>query len=498
MKSFTASYFDSILKTDSGFTLLRSRSAHLVLSFLYQTFRINHIQSVNSDEFETRLTFFLQEHLDEKRALEEDEMAENFNKNKENAEIQLRASDYIKSWCEKKDYIRRYYNRDGVAVIELNPGIERLFNWLETCEQKEFVGTESRFQNILFRLRDLHQHINAAPETRIAELKNKKAEIDEEINRIKKTGEVQTYSPAQIQERLMDIDKNSHELLSDFRQVEENFRTILNGIYKKQSEDDSSRAAILGYTLDTDSKLRNSLQGQSFATFWNFLSQDSENEINTIVRDIVLKSQSSNDFLLQLKHYLYEAGHKIIEQNRMLTDRITRVLKQETAGERKQIANLITSIKKGMHEYKQKIENGSAKVQSDFMKIEAKPLLDFRYARVPQFYSPNYELPEVKSFDVQAVNPSDFSELFTQFYIDEKKLLQNIEFFKEANGEKQFTLKEFLNRFPLEKGIAEFVAFFGLTRTNDKIIICEKEFDEIMIQNGTVVYKIRAPRLLFL
>ena len=188
MKSLSSSYFNSLLKNDAGFSLLHSRSAHLVLSFLYQVFRVNHIQSINSDEFETRFAVFLQEHLDEESKLREDEADSEdiLSQIKENAELQLRARAYVNSWCNSKEYLRRYYNRDGDAVIELNPSIERLFNWLENCEQKEFVGTESWFQNILLQLRDLHQHINADPESRIAELKKKKRKLMRKLRQSEK------------------------------------------------------------------------------------------------------------------------------------------------------------------------------------------------------------------------------------------------------------------------------------------------------------------------
>lgn len=499
MKSSTSSYFNSLLKSDAGFSLLHSKSAHLVLSFLYQIFRVSHVQSINSDEFETRFSVFLQEHLDEESKLKEDEedSQDILSQIKSSAELQLRARAYVNSWCNTKEYLRRYYNREGEAVIELNPSIERLFNWIENCEQKEFVGTESRFQNILLQLRDLHQHINTDPETRITELKKKKAEIDAEINRIKKTGTVQTYTSVQIQERLFELDKNSRELLSDFRQVEENFRKIMQEIYKKQSEGTSSRANILGYTLDTDSKLRNSPQGQSFSTFWNFLSQDSDNEINSVTTDIISKSNTENEFLLQLKHYLYDAGHKIIEQNRTLADRLNRVLKVDAAAERKQISNLISSIKKDMNDYVRKVEDGKAQMEDSFMSIETKPFLYFPQARTLQPPSAQKEFSKVSAFNVQAVNPLDFAELFTQFYIDEKKLLKNIEEFRKVNGNRQFTLKEFLQSFPLEKGLSELIAFYGLSQTI-KSTINTDETDEIEIKKEDTLYKIRVPRLIFL
>ena len=43
------------------------------------------------------------------------------------------------------------------------------------------------------------------------------------------------YTPVQMVERLREVSKAARELLSDFRQVEENFKTILADVYKKQS-----------------------------------------------------------------------------------------------------------------------------------------------------------------------------------------------------------------------------------------------------------------------
>ena len=333
------------MENDPGFNMLHSRDSAFIISFLYKVFRSdNSTSAIESEEIESRLASYLLEHPEDEQELNADE-------NEEidySADYQIKAQRYINNWCDKKKYLYRTYNKQRNKIIELNPSIERLFNWIENCEKKDFVGTESRFQSILFQLRNLNQNINEDPQERIEALKKQKKDIDKEIEQIKNTGRVKTYNQNQIKEYLNEIDRSSRELLSEFKQVEENFRSNIKDIYKKQSEVDSTRGEILGYTLDVDNKLRKSPQGQSFFTFWNFLAQDSENEINSIASSIVSKTEIQDEFILQLRHYLFDAGHKIIEQNRTLTDRISQLLKQQTAGERKRVSKLIADIKKEM------------------------------------------------------------------------------------------------------------------------------------------------------
>ena len=162
MGSFESQYVQHLLQTDSSFVLLRSRSAHLTISFLYTQFRKSNIQVIASDELEISLAAFLKEHDSEENLLEDD-FAESdmLSSLHETLDLQLRARKYIQNWCsDEKGYIRRYYNKENVPVVELTPAIERLFTFLEEAEPKSFVGTESRFLTILHQLRELNQNIN--------------------------------------------------------------------------------------------------------------------------------------------------------------------------------------------------------------------------------------------------------------------------------------------------------------------------------------------------
>jgi len=494
-------FLDSTLKSDPALLLLRTPSSLFVIPFLYGQFRKNNLATIPSEDLETNLSVFLQENIEAQKVLGKELDSENTQDQlKENADYKLRARKYISLWCsEEKEYIRRYYNSQNVAVVELTPSLERLFSFLEEIEPKKFVGTESRFRTILFQLRELYQNINEDPETRIAQLKKQRKQIDDEIKQIQETGIVKTYTDVQVQERIEEIVRNSRSLLGEFRQVEENFRVILQEIYKKQSEIEATKGSILGYTLDTDSKMRQSAQGQSFSSFWSFIAQDKDNEIASLSRSITQSVKTdANDFLLYLKRNLYNSGQKIIEQNRILTERLNRILRQENASERQQIKALTTEIKGLMRQYFEKFGDEKSPISENAMTVQTKPGTSFPQARKPILPEKNSEFKEIYSFDMNATDFSDFTELFNQFYIDEKELYANIASFKEKHGAGQFTLKDLISDFPIQKGLSELVAYFAIANKEKYISVdCEKE-DEISYQKDDRTVTVKVPRMVFL
>ena len=161
MKEISTQYrsFDvsRVLDSDSGLQLLRTPSARFVIPFLYTQFRVNNISSISSDDLESSLVSFLMQHREEEKVLQEDlrnvELYEedigSLDKDsggfgetrsflKDNLDFQVRAKKYVTLWCsDEKAILRRYYNRQNIAVVELTPSIERLLTFLEEIEPED-------------------------------------------------------------------------------------------------------------------------------------------------------------------------------------------------------------------------------------------------------------------------------------------------------------------------------------------------------------------------
>ena len=105
----------------------------------------------------------------------------------------------------------------GEMFLELTSDSERALKWMEELNPKEYVGTESRFNNIYRLLEELSTGVNENPEDRIRELKEEKRKIDSEIREIEISGKVKTLNSFQIEERFYQVSMAARELLSEFK-----------------------------------------------------------------------------------------------------------------------------------------------------------------------------------------------------------------------------------------------------------------------------------------
>ena len=99
---------------------------------------------------------------------------------------------------------------------------------------KEFVGAESRFSDIYSRLKDLVEGSQVNPEKRLEQLSVKKAALNREIRDLKEQGEFKVYDDWQIRERFEELSRSARDLLSDFKQVEDNFKGITKRLFESK------------------------------------------------------------------------------------------------------------------------------------------------------------------------------------------------------------------------------------------------------------------------
>ena len=511
MQSSDSAYIAALIAEDSGLRLLRSKNPAPTISFLFKTFRERNQQTINADRFETLLADFLrtQEFSNSGNTGIDDWYDENESEVQNSEEFRLamqtieaRAHFLANKWCsEKAGYIKKYYNERQEVIIELSAGVERLFTWLDTMDAKTFIGTESRFQDILHKLRELSQNTARDPQVQIEELEKQKKELQQRINAIKKTGEAEVYTPVQMVEHLREVSKASRELLSDFRQVEENFKTILADVYKKQSVSET-KGAVLGYALDANLEMKETPQGQTFDSFWDFLAIDAgKNEINHLTQTIIAQVTEhgigwEDTFLLHLKQYLHEAGRKIIDTNHSLTHRLNRVLLSRDRGDRKQLTELIAFIKTKAFE----LADRNIVLSEDFG-IQTKPILRFPQARtliLPPLKQ-NFE-PIISFTEQESAELLQQSGLFNQFYVDENLLKKHIEQYRSRflHGAVQFSLHDLIEKFPIEKGLSEAAAYFALApKLSPAAVILDDVTEHITYTYNNRSVVLTVPKLIF-
>ncbi len=144
---------------------------------------------------------------------------------------------------------------------------------LESLKTRPFVATESRLHTAVELLRQIVHGTDTDPESRLTDLRRRRAEIDAEIAAVE-AGRLPVLEPAGVRDRYQQFTSTARELLSDFREVEENFRRLDRAAREKIATWDGSKGGLLAELVGSRSEITQSDQGHSFQAFYDFLLSD--------------------------------------------------------------------------------------------------------------------------------------------------------------------------------------------------------------------------------
>ena len=100
----------------------------------------------------------------------------------------------------------------------------------------------------------------------------KRNELDEEIKRIRETGEAPIFGEDMVRDNVHDLSDLIENFLSDFRAIEEFFKEHAREIARLYAAGDASKGDIVEKTLDADDELRACNQGKSYFGFRSMMT----------------------------------------------------------------------------------------------------------------------------------------------------------------------------------------------------------------------------------
>jgi len=210
---------------------------------------------------------------------------------------------YLEEWAKGEvAFLRKYYPKGREdAEFDLTSSSEKAIEWLKSLQQKQFVGTESRLLTIYQMMRDLVDLTETDPRVRIQTLQTQRAELDDEIALLKQTQLIRV-DPTQVKERFYQVEDTANQLLSDFREVEENFRALDRSVRERIATSSKSKGELLDEIFGDQDAIGDSDQGKSFRAFWAFLmSPARQQELTDLVEKILtlppVKSLEPSSFL---------------------------------------------------------------------------------------------------------------------------------------------------------------------------------------------------------
>lgn len=478
---------DKLLSESASVKLIRAQNAALILSFLHKEFKTSNRVMIPNAELVHKLC----DHIAATGHQEGDESSDDASDN------EARAKRYLDTWTEQ-GFLRKFPDDTGEHMHELTPETEKVLQWIEGLQKKEFIGTESRFKDIFKKLRDLVENSTEDPLEKIKELEQKKKAIEAEIRQIKITQNVVTFNNTQIKERFFEVNRLARELLADFKEVEQNFKDIIRNIYEKQSDATLNKGHIVGYALDAIEDLKQKDQGKSFYAFWQFLIADkSQEELKTLVDEVyeLLEDKGiefdDDRFLRRMKTSLHAAGKKVLESNRQLSAKLSKVLAEREMAERRKAIELIAEIRGCAL----RVLNNPPK-EDAFITIDGSAEVNLVMNR-PLGEEP--QEPAMKNHPGEVASLEDLANLnleslFNQFTINKTELQNHIsELLKEK---KQVSLGEVLKKHPVEKGLSEVLTYMSIASQSNKHIISDNEYEVVAINKKEKRY-VKLPQVIF-
>jgi hypothetical protein len=453
--------YADLLQHSPSIRLLMSRQAELMLSFFDWVFR----QQGQSAVGQERLQMLLADYLRYRQVEEDAEDADFVVRSQDSYET--KAATYLKRWI-KQAFLTNYPDERGEAMYELSSHTEKTLQWMESLQKQAFVGTESRFKDIVQRLNELVAYSNEDRAARLDRLNQQKATIEAEINRLQEGEEMDVFDATQVQSRLMDLTRSAKELLSDFKEVEENFKQITRNIYQQHALFGQQKGQILDFTFEALDQLKESDQGKSFYAFWTFLlMQSRQDEWQQMVDQLqtVLQERDigfSDRFLLRMKSHLYESGKKVYEANDQMAEKLSRIIGEKTLTERHQLKEVIGEVKQLVVTLSDQPTSIPAEL-SLFM--PAKPKFGLPLER-PLTASPS-EIPEFTQAPVRSSesweSAAGLLHLFEQTPINRDELRRRIQL--ALRERKQISLHELIQQAGgIDQGLTEVFAYLQVLK----------------------------------
>jgi len=478
-----------LFESSPSIQIIRMRNAQWVIPFLFKAFKTENKLNLPEPALINLLAEELRGHTEGVEDLEEARIE--FGEDEES-----RARKYLLNWVQKR-LLQDFPDSDAVTQYQLSAHSEKLFQWLQSLEKRQFVGTESRFRFLFQTLREMVEYTEDDTVKRLEELKNRKAEIDKEIKKIEMGFKPEIYTNAQLRERLEWFTRLSHELLSDFREVEDNFKYIHRTIVEQHTRAEINKGAIVGFAFEAYDALRKSDQGKSFYAFWDFLvSRAGQEEWRQLTDQLLLLLQdrsieSDGDFVQNIKSLLLQRGRNVYEANDKMAEKLSRIITEKEIARHRRLRQQIGSIKELVFQF---MEEESPRC--GLMLATPAPIRMSMERRLNLVERQGSQVVKQPANALEKIEDLErFGRLLNATYIDKKRLWQKVE--QTLQTRTTATLSEIIETTGLEHGVGEVISYFSFLREKASRVQFMQEITELIPLNVEKTQFIEVPYLLF-
>ena len=386
------------------------------------------------------------------------------------------ALDYLNDWAAPdKGWLRKFYQPGSdEPQFDLTPTTEKAIAWLGQLSERSFVGTESRLLTLFELLRQISEGSESDPAKRITELRKRRSEIDADIARVE-AGDIMLLDDTALKDRFQQFVQLARELLTDFREVEHNFRQLDRRVRERIALWEGAKGELLEEIMGERDAIGDSDQGKSFRAFWDFLMSSRRQEELTELLEHVLAlpavADLQPDARIRRIHYDWlEAGEHTQRTVAQLSQQLRRFLDDRAWLENRRIMDILHGIETKALALRQSPPAGE-------VTSIAEPAASIELPMERPLHSPALK-PLIADVALQAGDEDvDPSALYGQFIVDRGRLLRHIRQALQARS--QVTLRELIDGQPLQQGLAELITYLQLGSESFKAVVDEQTDDVI-------------------
>lgn len=455
--------YDQLLlqrRNHPAWRLLAADNAPMIASFLHCSFIVSNVRTVSRQQ----LSSLLDDHL--------------YHLHESAGEVIFPkpAATYLDDWAsDDKGWLRKYYPPgQDEAHFDLTSSTEMAIEWLNSLGKRDFIGTESRLMTVFDLLHQIVDGTELNPRVRIAELQRRKADIDAEIAKIA-GGRLDLMEPTQVRERFQQMASTARELLSDFRAVDQNFRSLDRTVREQIATWDGSKGQLLEQIFGRRDLIADTDEGKSFRAFWDLLMSPSRQDELSALLAKVLELEPvralAPDGRMQRIHYDWlEAGEVTQRTVARLSEQLRRYLDDQAWLENRRIMELMRGIEQKALALRGAVDDRA------FMQIdEPAPAVALPMDRM--LFTPPFKPKITQQVIDDEAGPIPADALYRQVYVDQLELLSNIR--RALQSSRQVSLGTVAAAYPIRQGLAELATYLKLA-THDLHSAIDDEQSEVI------------------
>jgi hypothetical protein len=253
-------------------------------------------------------------------------------------------------------------------------------------------------------------------------------------------------------------------LLSDFRQVEANFRELDRQLRAQIAAWTGTKGELLDDVLTNRGDISRSEQGRTFSAFYDFLlSSRRQAEFQALLETVIAMDELAADVDARTRRIHYDwlaAAERTQETVRLLSDQLRRFLDDSVWLENRRIVEILNGIQAHALELREQESQLPGTELDAFVPQLVLPL-------ERRLYEPKRRTPIHSDTVTGEGGDADPSALFEQTHVDAEALTRHVH--DSLAGKLQVGLAEIVERHPLAEGLAELLTYFSLPK--DRVVV---------------------------